>query len=100
MPETAPAQLSALRPPFRADHVGSLLRPPELLKAREDAATGKIGADDLRAAENAAIATAVRRLSPQCGFSSTKEGNDLTEEHQWAKLALVVETALEVWGSL
>jgi 5-methyltetrahydropteroyltriglutamate--homocysteine methyltransferase len=39
-------------------------------------------------------------LSPQCGFSSTKEGNDLTQEQQWAKLALVVETALEVWGSL
>jgi 5-methyltetrahydropteroyltriglutamate--homocysteine methyltransferase len=39
-------------------------------------------------------------LSPQCGFSSTKEGNDLTQDQQWAKLALIVETALEVWGSL
>jgi 5-methyltetrahydropteroyltriglutamate--homocysteine methyltransferase len=39
-------------------------------------------------------------LSPQCGFSSTKEGNDLTRDQQWAKLALVVETAQDVWGSL
>ncbi len=39
-------------------------------------------------------------LSPQCGFSSTKEGNDLTQDQQWAKLRLIVETAQEVWGSL
>ena len=38
-------------------------------------------------------------LSPQCGFSSTKEGNDLTQDQQWAKLALIVETAQEVWDS-
>jgi 5-methyltetrahydropteroyltriglutamate--homocysteine methyltransferase len=37
-------------------------------------------------------------LSPQCGFSSTKEGNDLSRDEQWAKLALIVETAQEVWG--
>ena len=37
-------------------------------------------------------------LSPQCGFSSTVEGNALTEEQQWAKLRLVVEVAAEVWG--
>ncbi len=37
-------------------------------------------------------------LSPQCGFSSTKEGNDLSQEQQWAKLRLIVETAEEVWG--
>jgi methionine synthase II (cobalamin-independent) len=37
-------------------------------------------------------------LSPQCGFSSTVEGNVLTEDEQWAKLALIVEVAEEVWG--
>ncbi|MCW2696151.1 MAG: Methionine synthase vitamin-B12 independent [Modestobacter sp.] len=37
-------------------------------------------------------------LSPQCGFSSTVEGNALTRDEQVAKLALVVETAAEVWG--
>src|ERR671931_293752 len=36
-------------------------------------------------------------LSPQCGFSSTVEGNDLTQDEQWAKLRLVVEVAEEVW---
>jgi 5-methyltetrahydropteroyltriglutamate--homocysteine methyltransferase len=37
-------------------------------------------------------------LSPQCGFASTEEGNLLTEDEQWAKLAFVVEVAQEVWG--
>jgi 5-methyltetrahydropteroyltriglutamate--homocysteine methyltransferase len=37
-------------------------------------------------------------LSPQCGFASTLQGNLLTEDEQFAKLALVVETAREVWG--
>jgi 5-methyltetrahydropteroyltriglutamate--homocysteine methyltransferase len=37
-------------------------------------------------------------LSPQCGFSSTEEGNILTEDEQWKKLALVKEIADEVWG--
>jgi 5-methyltetrahydropteroyltriglutamate--homocysteine methyltransferase len=37
-------------------------------------------------------------LSPQCGFASTMEGNLLTEDQQWAKLALVVETARRVWS--
>ena len=37
-------------------------------------------------------------LSPQCGFSSTAEGNEITEDDQFAKLGLVIETAAEVWG--
>ncbi|MCI1821247.1 MAG: 5-methyltetrahydropteroyltriglutamate--homocysteine S-methyltransferase [Megasphaera sp.] len=37
-------------------------------------------------------------LSPQCGFSSTEEGNILTEEEQWQKIALVKEIANEVWN--
>ena len=37
-------------------------------------------------------------LSPQCGFASTFEGNLLTEEQQWGKLQLVVDTARAVWG--
>jgi 5-methyltetrahydropteroyltriglutamate--homocysteine methyltransferase len=36
-------------------------------------------------------------LSPQCGFASTMEGNLLSEDDQWAKLRLVVETARQVW---
>ena len=38
-------------------------------------------------------------ISPQCGFSSTHHGNDITEDDQWRKLALVVDTANKVWGS-
>jgi 5-methyltetrahydropteroyltriglutamate--homocysteine methyltransferase len=37
-------------------------------------------------------------LSPQCGFASTEEGNILAEDEQWAKLAMIVEIADEVWG--
>jgi 5-methyltetrahydropteroyltriglutamate--homocysteine methyltransferase len=37
-------------------------------------------------------------LSPQCGFASTEEGNALAENQQWAKLAMIVEIAREVWG--
>ena len=37
-------------------------------------------------------------LSPQCGCSSTVEGNDITEDDQWAKLELVSRIAREVWG--
>jgi 5-methyltetrahydropteroyltriglutamate--homocysteine methyltransferase len=37
-------------------------------------------------------------LSPQCGFASTAEGNLISEEQQWAKLRLAVDTARQVWG--
>jgi len=36
-------------------------------------------------------------LSPQCGFASTAEGNLLTEDCQWKKLKLVVDTARRLW---
>ena len=39
-------------------------------------------------------------LSPQCGFASTEEGNTITEEQQWAKLAFCVEMAKEIWGAV
>ena len=38
-------------------------------------------------------------VSPQCGFASTEEGNSVTEDQQWAKLARIVEVAQRVWGS-
>ncbi len=37
-------------------------------------------------------------ISGQCGFASTEEGNVLTEDEQWAKLARIVEVARDVWG--
>jgi 5-methyltetrahydropteroyltriglutamate--homocysteine methyltransferase len=60
-------------PPFRADHVGSLLRPPELLRAREDHAAGRITADELRAVEDDAIAAAVR-MQEDIGLLSATDG--------------------------
>jgi 5-methyltetrahydropteroyltriglutamate--homocysteine methyltransferase len=53
--------LPRLNPPFRADHVGSLLRPRGLKEARERFEHNEIGEDDLRAAEDEAIREVVRK---------------------------------------
>jgi 5-methyltetrahydropteroyltriglutamate--homocysteine methyltransferase len=60
-------------PPFRADHVGSLLRPAGLRAAREDFAAGRIPADQLRATEDAAIADVVR-MQENVGLQSATDG--------------------------
>jgi 5-methyltetrahydropteroyltriglutamate--homocysteine methyltransferase len=60
-------------PPFRADHVGSLLRPPELLKARSEFEAGRIDSDQLRAAEDEAIRDAVA-LQREVGLQSATDG--------------------------
>ena len=60
-------------PPFRADHVGSLLRPTELLRARADAAAGRITANELRAAEDDAIRDAVR-MQRDAGLRAVTDG--------------------------
>jgi 5-methyltetrahydropteroyltriglutamate--homocysteine methyltransferase len=60
-------------PPFRADHVGSLLRPPELHAARDDFAQGRIDAAELRAVEDEAIRAAVR-LQEDVGLRSATDG--------------------------
>jgi 5-methyltetrahydropteroyltriglutamate--homocysteine methyltransferase len=61
------------KPPFRADHVGSLLRPPELLRAREDAAAGRITGEELRTVEDGAIADAVR-MQEEVGLRGITDG--------------------------
>jgi 5-methyltetrahydropteroyltriglutamate--homocysteine methyltransferase len=61
------------RPPFRADHVGSLLRPPELLKAREGHAGGRIDDAELRAAEDTAIRDVVA-MQRDMGLRSVTDG--------------------------
>ncbi len=73
--ETATATEAGRRtkPPFRADHVGSLLRPPELLKAREEFAAGRISAEQLRAAEDEAI-RAVVKMQRDAGLQSATDG--------------------------
>jgi methionine synthase II (cobalamin-independent) len=60
-------------PPFRADHVGSLLRPPKLLEARERRATGEIDAGELRAVEDDAIRDVVR-MQRDVGLRSATDG--------------------------
>jgi 5-methyltetrahydropteroyltriglutamate--homocysteine methyltransferase len=65
--------MSRIDPPFRADHVGSLLRPPEVLQARERAAAGEITAAELRAVEDEAIAAAIQRLEG-LGMRSITDG--------------------------
>ncbi|MBC2018266.1 5-methyltetrahydropteroyltriglutamate--homocysteine S-methyltransferase [Listeria seeligeri] len=57
-----------------------------LVKARINEASGIVPLNQLR-------------LSPQCGFASTEEGNILTEEQQWEKLRYVVKIAKDVWGN-
>jgi 5-methyltetrahydropteroyltriglutamate--homocysteine methyltransferase len=60
-------------PPFRADHVGSLLRPASLLAARDEFAAGRIGAGQLRAIEDEAIADAVA-MQRDVGLQSATDG--------------------------
>jgi 5-methyltetrahydropteroyltriglutamate--homocysteine methyltransferase len=64
---------STATPPFRADHVGSLLRPPELHEARARFAAGELSADGLREVEDAAIAEAVR-MQREVGLRSVTDG--------------------------
>jgi 5-methyltetrahydropteroyltriglutamate--homocysteine methyltransferase len=61
------------KPPFRADHVGSLLRPPSLLAARERFRKGELKADELRALEDDAIREVVQ-LQERIGLKSVTDG--------------------------
>ena len=61
------------KPPFRADHVGSLLRPQRVLTARDDAAAGRIDAAELRSIEDDAIREAVHRQE-EIGLRSATDG--------------------------
>ena len=61
------------KPPFRADHVGSLIRPQNVVKARTDFAAGKFPADELRAMEDAAIRDAVA-LQERVGLQAITDG--------------------------
>jgi 5-methyltetrahydropteroyltriglutamate--homocysteine methyltransferase len=67
-------------PPFRADHVGSLLRPAALLAARDDFAAGRIDAAALKAVEDEAIRDAVR-MQEDAGLRSATDGEFRRE--QW-----------------
>src|SRR5262245_62951864 len=60
-------------PPFRAEHIGSLLRPPELLRARERHAAGELDRETLRGIEDQAIARVVK-LQEDVGLQVVTDG--------------------------
>ncbi|MFP3887989.1 5-methyltetrahydropteroyltriglutamate--homocysteine S-methyltransferase [Priestia filamentosa] len=62
------------------------LEDPETIKERIQEASQYIPLENLS-------------LSPQCGFASTEEGNELTEEEQWNKISHVIKIAQDVWGN-
>ncbi len=68
------------RPPFRADHVGSLLRPRELLQAREDREAGRIPAEELRAIEDRAVRDVVK-MQEDIGLQGITDGE--FRRHDW-----------------
>jgi 5-methyltetrahydropteroyltriglutamate--homocysteine methyltransferase len=61
------------QPPFRADHVGSLLRPPELLRARSEHQAGRLSTAELRRVEDAAIREVVR-IQQEIGLEDVTDG--------------------------
>jgi 5-methyltetrahydropteroyltriglutamate--homocysteine methyltransferase len=65
--------MSKVNPPFRADHVGSLLRPPELLEARSRFQNGEIDQAELRGVEDQAISKAIRQ-EEAVGLQSITDG--------------------------
>src|SRR5262245_52004321 len=65
--------MAVAKPPFRADHVGSLLRPDSLKAARERRASGEITAQELSSLEDAAIRDVVR-LQESTGLQSITDG--------------------------
>lgn len=79
----------ASKPFFRADHVGSLLRPKNLLAARADHTTGKISAHDLRAIEDAAIIDCIR-LQEDAGMESITDG-EFRRENWWVYFIAAME---------
>ncbi len=72
-PTTPISPTSRTTPPFRADHVGSLLRPARLLRARDDRASERITAEELRAVEDDAIRTVVA-MQRDVGLLSATDG--------------------------
>jgi len=68
-----PMMVARSTPPFRADHVGSLLRPPELLTARAAHAAGTLSAEALRDVEDRAIREVVR-LQEETGLQTVTDG--------------------------
>jgi methionine synthase II (cobalamin-independent) len=81
---------------FRADHVGSLLRPESLLNARRQHAAGKIGDEELRAAENAAIGHAVA-LQVEAGIDVVTDGEFRRRDFRTGFVDAVDGFTMQTW---
>ena len=89
--------MSPIDPPFRADHVGSLLRPKSVLDARDQFAAGSITAAEKRAVEDEAIADAVRKVE-SVGMRSVTDGEF---RRTWFHLDFLEQLAgVEVSGAI
>jgi len=77
---TSSSAVPVAGPPFRAEHVGSLLRPAAVVRAREQRAAGEIGAEELRAVEDEAVRSAVRRQG-DVGLQVATDGE--VRRHSW-----------------
>ena len=79
------------RPPFRADHVGSLLRPQHLIEARQKRKRGEITTEALRALEDKEVRAAVK-LQEDAGLQSITDG-DYRRDHWWMDFVSAIEGA-------
>lgn len=70
-------------PPFRAEHVGSLLRPQELVQKRYDVNSGKAKPDELVPLEDKSVAEVVK-MQQKCGLKVVSSG----EYTRWARQVL------------
>src|SRR5262245_38135511 len=96
-PRSQGGTVSRVDPPFRADHVGSLLRAPEVLDARAQLATGAIAPAELRAVEDAVIARNVGALEG-LGMRSITDGE---QRRAWFHLDFLQELeGVAVTGSI
>mgnify|MGYP002023133209 CR=1 FL=1 len=85
------------KPPFHADHVGSLLRPPEIFAARDQLKKGEISTDNLWEVENEAIRDAVR-LQESIGLKSTTDG-EFRRNQWWVDFSAAIE-GVEIQGGI
>lgn len=70
---TRDTELRRAAPPFRAEHIGSLLRPPELQRARQEFEAGTFTAEGLHEVEDRCIRDAVR-LQEEVGLQAITDG--------------------------
>jgi 5-methyltetrahydropteroyltriglutamate--homocysteine methyltransferase len=91
--------MPATSPPFRADHVGSLLRPQDPIDARHRRELESKDEPKRRCEEASNYVPLDQPASSsQCGFAITLLGNTLTVEDEKAKLQPALETTEETWG--